>query len=139
MHRDISLEAYLDEKFSDRIIETVLQRALQLNIRMYAYTDDMLFTAPPITIEEALRRIDNKEDNASVLCGFEDTGFFLHFIELESGKCEIGLGATNFSWKKEFWRGVEKIEFDLPRYIRLLLMVVQGFKINKIEAYVHWV
>lgn len=80
MHCDISLEAYLNEKFSNKVIETVLQRASQLNINMYAYKFGDMFNTSPITIEEAIRRINNREDEAPIQCFFEDTGFFLHIL-----------------------------------------------------------
>jgi len=138
MHRDISLEAYLDEKFSNKIIEAVLQKALQLNINMYAYRFGDMFNTSPITIEEAMRRINDREDEAPVRCFFEDTIFYLHIIKLNDYTCTVGLGPTGFPWKKEFQRGNEIVEFDLTRYMRLLLSLIQGFKVTKIEAYIHW-
>ena len=138
MERDIFIECYLNERFGDCIIKKVLKQVLSLDIKMYAYTDEFLFEAPPINIEVALQRIKNREDEAPVLCRFEDTSFYLFFTEQDDGRCELSIGGTNYPWKKEFWNGKEMVDFDLPRYIRLMLQLVHGLKFQKVEAYTYW-
>ncbi len=139
MERDIFVTCYLDESFNDFTIKNILKQAVNLNIKMYKYIMvESLFEAPPIDIETALQRIKTREDEAPVLCRFEDTSFSLFFIELDNGNCKISLGGTNYPWKKEFANGKEVVDFDLPRYIRFMLQLVRGLKFQKVKAYTYW-
>ncbi len=138
MERSIFIECYLNDDFGDLIITKVLKQAIGLGIKMYAYTDELLFDAPLINVELALQRIKNRDDEAPVLCRFEDTSFYLFFSEQDDGRCELSIGGTNYPWKKEFANGKEVVDFDVPRYIRFMLQLVHGLKFQKVKAYTYW-
>ncbi len=134
MERDITIQILLNETFNNLIIKKVLRRALSLNIKMYKYVMAESYYESPIEIATILSQINNNEDEAPVLCKFEDTRFYLSFFESENGKCEFGVLLTQCPWKKEFENGKEMVEFDMPRYIRLMLQLASGLKLEKLKA-----
>ncbi len=134
MERDITIQILLNETFDNLIIKKILKQALSLNIKMYNYVMAESYYASPIEIDTILTKINNSEDEAPVLCKFEDTRFYLSFFESENGKCEFGVLLTHCPWKKEFENGKEMVEFDMPRYIRLMLQLAKGIKLEKLEA-----
>ena len=133
------ISIYLQEKLSDELITSVLKKGESLSLKYYDYDwDDKFINPPKLGVEKALLRIKEKDDKSIVRCKFQDTLFYFSFHEDEDGGCSIGLWDAGYSWKKEFSNGQETVEFDLQRYIRLLLQLVEGLHIKKLEAKIEW-
>jgi hypothetical protein len=139
MKRDVSLFIVFNEEHSENKIISILTEAQQkLAFKYYAYEwSNKYFSANELQPADALKRIKEKDEESSILCKYQDTSFYFNFYN-ENEYLSIFLWPASYPWKKEFLNGDQTVEFDLQRYLRLMLDMTKGLKINKIEAKIEW-
>lgn len=140
MTKDIFLSILLNEAYSENKIINVLNRGRMLNFKYYQYKiAEKYFDSPACSNKEIIDKILISDEHAPVLCKYQDTGFFIYFNASPiTNFLEVSLGCTNYPWKKEFFNGEKTIEYDMQRYLRLMLKLVDDLKITKIEAKIEW-
>lgn len=135
----MTVDLVLNDYFNHENLITIIQRAYNYGVKYYDYiAGERYLNSSELKNENAaLAILTKKYENSSLLCKYQDITFYLGFYN-EHERIKISLWGSGDAWKSEFLNGIPTVEFDMQRYIRFMLSLLNDFKINKIEARIEW-
>ena len=131
-----SITAKLDAYYDSNNIEFILNKGITIGLR---YSEFILgkidySSAPYLSLNKALEAVIQGISDSSLHClvvKFQETFATLHFVN--DGKyLLIMFSGMSFLWSKKYSNGKEDI--DIARYTRLLLDLVDDFKILELHV-----
>lgn len=124
--------ANLNNPFNDAIMLELLNKGKQIGFTYYGrlINEDYFSKIDPSRVIEIIKTVEYP----FIRTKYEDTRFHLYLSKQTNGSISVSFWKEGHSWKKEFPEGIEIVDFDLARYIRLMSKLIKGFEVNKLEA-----
>ena len=142
MHKILTIDIILEATFTPCELTKIIKKGESVGIVYFDYIPGQMYLdAPKLASDRAVHNlVCNKYENASLLCKYLDTTFYLGFYSSEENYVKISLWGIGDAWKKEFLKsdGSTEIEFDTSRYIHLLTTLSNDLKIIKLNANIEW-